>query len=60
VSIGERRKPEPQAHPGCLPTDTVHQADQDGVKGVFHINAVDEVTQWEVLRSLGGSRVSQT
>jgi hypothetical protein len=29
--------------------DTVHQGDQDGVKGVYHINAVDEVTQWEVL-----------
>ena len=29
--------------------DTVHQGDQDGVKGVYHINAVDQVTQWEVV-----------
>jgi len=49
VSIGERRKPEPQGRPGYLRVDTVHQGDQDGVKGVYHINAVDEVTQWEVV-----------
>ena len=28
---------------------TVHQGDRDGVKGVYHINAVDEVTQWQVV-----------
>ena len=27
--------------------DTVHQGDLDGVKGVYHINTVDEVTQYE-------------
>jgi hypothetical protein len=27
----------------------VHQGDKDGVKGVYHINAVDEVTQWQVV-----------
>ena len=27
--------------------DTVHQGDLDGVKGVYHINVVDEVTQWQ-------------
>jgi hypothetical protein len=27
----------------------VHQGDQDGVKGVYHLNRVDEVTQWQVL-----------
>jgi hypothetical protein len=52
VSIGERRKPEPGGRPGYLRIDTVHQGDQDGVKGVFHINAVDEVTQWEVVGSV--------
>jgi hypothetical protein len=52
VSIGERRKPEPRGRPGYLRIDTVHQGDQDGVKGVFHINAVDEVTQWEVVGSV--------
>jgi hypothetical protein len=29
--------------------DTVHQGDLGGVKGVYHINAVDEVTQWQVV-----------
>lgn len=48
VSIGERRKPEPDRRPGYLRIDTVHQGDRDGVKGVYHINAVDEVTQWQV------------
>jgi hypothetical protein len=52
VSIGERRKPKPRGRPGYLRIDTVHQGDQDGVKGVFHINAVDEVTQWEVVGSV--------
>jgi hypothetical protein len=45
VSIGERRCPEPQGRPGYLRVDTVHQGDRDGVKGVYHIHAVDEVTQ---------------
>jgi transposase InsO family protein len=27
----------------------VHQGDQNGAKGVFHINAVDEVTQWQIV-----------
>jgi len=49
VSIGERRKPEPLGRPGYLRIDTVHQGDQDGIKGVYHINSVDEVTQWEVV-----------
>jgi transposase InsO family protein len=52
VSIGERRKPEPGGRPGYLRIDTVHQGDQDGVKGVYHINAVDEVTQWEIVGSV--------
>lgn len=49
VSIGERRKPDPQGKPGFLRVDTVHQGDLEGVKGVYHINAVDEVTQWQVV-----------
>nr|VFJ67111.1 MAG: Integrase core domain-containing protein [Candidatus Kentron sp. DK] len=51
-SIGERRKPKPQGKPGYLRVDTVHQGDLDGVKGVYYINAVDEVTQFEVICSL--------
>jgi hypothetical protein len=49
VSIGERRKPDPQGRPGYLRIDTVHQGDRDGIKGVYHVNAVDEVTQWQVV-----------
>jgi len=49
VTIGERRRPEPNGRPGYLRVDTVHQGDLDGVKGVYHINAVDEVTQWQVV-----------
>jgi len=50
ISIGERRRPDPRNRPGYLRVDTVHQGDDlDGSKGVYHINAVDEVTQWEVL-----------
>ncbi len=47
--IGERRKPNPNGQPGFIRIDSVHQGDQDGVKGVYHINAVDEVTQFEVV-----------
>jgi transposase InsO family protein len=49
VAIGERRSPQPDGRPGYLRVDTVHQGDLDGTKGVYHINAVDEVTQWEVV-----------
>ncbi len=49
VAIGERRAPRPEGRPGYLRVDTVHQGDRDGVKGIYHINAVDEVTQWEVV-----------
>jgi transposase InsO family protein len=53
VSIGERRKPQPQGRPGYLRLDTVHQGDEPkgGEKGVYHINAVDEVLQWQVVGS---------
>lgn len=52
VAIGERRRPDPQGRPGFVRVDTVHQGDRDGVKGVYHINAVDEVTQWQVVGSV--------
>lgn len=48
-AIGERRKPQPQDKPGYLRIDSVHQGDQDGIKGLYHINAVDEVTQFQVV-----------
>lgn len=49
VAIGERRRPEPQGRPGYLRVDTVHQGDGPAGKGVYHINAVDEVTQWQIV-----------
>ncbi len=49
VSIGERRKPDPQGKPGYLRVDTVHQGDHDGRRGLYHLNAVDTVTQWQVV-----------
>ena len=49
IAIGERRRPEPQGRPGFLRVDTVHQGDWDGAKGVYHVNAVDAVTQWQVV-----------
>jgi len=49
VAIGLRRAPAPQGHPGFIRIDSVHQGDQDGVKGLYHINAVDCVTQFEIV-----------
>jgi transposase InsO family protein len=49
VPIGERRAPAPDGRPGFIRIDSVHQGDQDGIKGVYHINAVDCVTQWELI-----------
>ena len=47
VTIGERRKPRPDGQPGFVRVDSVHQGDLDGRKGVYEINLVDEVTQYE-------------
>ena len=57
VKIGERARPDPGGRPGYIRTDTVHQGDLDGEKGVYHINAVDEVTQWEIVASV--ERISE-
>jgi hypothetical protein len=53
VSIAERRRPDPKGMPGYIRIDTVHQGDWEGVKGVYHINAVDTVTQWEIAGCVG-------
>lgn len=50
--LGERRQPQPNGQPGYLRVDTVHQGDLDGVKGVYHLNAVDEVTPFEIVCSV--------
>ena len=52
VSIGQRRKPDPQQRPGFLRIDTVHQGDGPNGNGLYHINAVDEVTQRETVRAI--------
>lgn len=52
VNIGIRTKPRPQGKPGFLRVDTVHSGDLCGVKGAYHINIVDEVTQWEMIATV--------
>jgi len=47
IPIGKRMKPRPNGRPGFLRVDTVHQGDLNGKKGIYHINIVDEVTQYE-------------
>lgn len=54
VNIGERRKPRPEGQPGFIRVDSVHQGDLDKVKGVYHINLTDEVTQWEIVGCVEG------
>lgn len=48
-SIGVRKAPAPDGRPGFIRIDTVHQGDRDGIKGVYHLNAVDCVTQWQLM-----------
>ena len=47
-SIGVRKEPQPLGRAGFVRIDSVHQGDQDGVKGVYHITCVDSATQWQV------------
>lgn len=51
VAIGIRKAPQPEGRPGFIRIDSVHQGDQDGLKGLYHINAVDCVTQWQLVAS---------
>lgn len=57
VPIGERRRPRPDGRPGFLRVDSVHQGDLDGIKGLYHLNLVDEVTQCQFIGSL--ERISE-
>lgn len=52
VNIGTRHKPEPNNKPGYLRVDTVHQGDFIDKKGVYHINIVDEITQYEMIATI--------
>lgn len=54
VPIGERRKPFSDGKPGSIRVDSVHQGDLDKEKGVYHINLVDEATQWEIIGCVEG------
>ena len=56
--IGEQAKPDAKGQPGYIRIDTIHQGDFNGHKGIYHINAVDEVTQWEIIASV--ERISET
>ena len=49
VPIGQRRAPQPNGSPGAIRIDSGHQGDQDGVQGVYHLNAVDCVTQFQLV-----------
>lgn len=54
AKIGMRKAPASEGRPGFIRIDGVHQGDLDGVKGVLHINAVDCVTQWDVVATVQG------
>lgn len=56
VLIGQRMKPDNLGMPGFLRVDTVHQGDMEKEKGVYHINIVDEITQWQIIGCV--SRIS--
>jgi len=43
IPIGETRPPENYGKPGSIRVDSVSQKD------VYHINSVDEITQWEIV-----------
>lgn len=56
-AIGERRAPDPKGLPGFIRIDSVHQGDLDGIKGVYLINAVDSLTQFQVIAAV--ERISE-
>jgi transposase InsO family protein len=58
IPIGERRRPQPDGEPGYLRVDSVHQGDFDGIKGIYIINLVDAVTQFEAVYAV--ERISET
>jgi hypothetical protein len=48
VAIGDRCKPISAGKPDYIRVDMAHSDDQDGKKWVYCINAVDEVTQYQI------------
>jgi hypothetical protein len=47
-SIGIRKAPTPNGCAGFVRIDSVHQGDEDGMKGVYHITCVDSISQWQI------------
>ena len=54
VNVGEHPKPHLAGRPGFLRVDSVHQGDLDREKGLYEINLVDEVTQYEFVAGAEG------
>lgn len=52
TQIGERRRPHPEGRPGFPRVDSVHQGDRVGEKGLYEINLVDGVTQYEFIAAV--------
>ncbi|WP_342316412.1 transposase family protein [Lysobacter sp. FW306-1B-D06B] len=52
AAIAARRAPAPGNRTGFIRIDSVHQGDFRGRWGVYHINAVDCVTQWQVVATV--------
>jgi transposase InsO family protein len=52
VNIGKRQVPRPEGRPGFLRVDSVHSGDWDGAKGLYFINMVDEVTQYQLVAAV--------
>ena len=53
-SIGVRKAPCHDGRAGFVRIDSVHQGDQDGMKGVYHITCVDSISQWQVQACVQG------
>ena len=53
-SIGVRKAPSPNGRAGFVRIDSVHQGDEDGIKGVYHITCVDSISQWQVQACVQG------
>jgi len=62
VTIGVRKAPAPNERPGFVRIDSVHQGDFDGIKGLYHINAVDASPSgrsWLRCRRLRGASAAE-
>ena len=52
VGIGQREKPQPTGRPGFIRVDSVEQGSTRAGGGVYHVDTVDEETQFQVVGSL--------